>query len=153
MKKLETTSATRASTSRRGGRPRKGSLYWTKSGWRARLTVDVDGVPVQKTFKLETSDRQAARVKLRRLVKHHAGGGAAEADQEASRAETFTEASERIVGESSIRTKKARLDRLKMHAFPAFGPKLVTDITAGDLRDVLKGMAGDGASKETCIKI
>jgi hypothetical protein len=25
------------------GRPRSGSLYWTKSGWRARLTIEVDG--------------------------------------------------------------------------------------------------------------
>ena len=48
----------------KGGRPRKGSLYWTKSGWRARLTIDVDGVAVQKSFNLETHDKQAARVKL-----------------------------------------------------------------------------------------
>ncbi len=41
-------------------RPRKGSLYWTKSGWRARLTIDVDGVAVQESFDPETLDRAAA---------------------------------------------------------------------------------------------
>src|SRR5882724_2631662 len=53
-------------------RNRTGSLYWTKSGWRARLTIDVDGVSVQKSFDLETTDRAAAKAKLRRLLKHTA---------------------------------------------------------------------------------
>ncbi len=52
-----------------GGRPRTGSLYWTKSGARARITVDVDGVAVQKSFDLQTKDRVAAKAKLRRLVR------------------------------------------------------------------------------------
>jgi hypothetical protein len=30
------------------GRPREDSLYWTKSGWRARLTIDVDGVEIRE---------------------------------------------------------------------------------------------------------
>ena len=89
--------------SERQGRPRTGSLYWTKSGWRARVTIDVDGVSVQKSFDLETTDKQVARIKLRRLV------ASLTQPQEqlataAARAETFAEAAERIVAESAIGT-------------------------------------------------
>src|SRR5882724_3696093 len=50
------------------GPARKGSLYWTKSGWRARIRVEIDCVTVQKSYDLETRDRAAAKAKLRRLV-------------------------------------------------------------------------------------
>ncbi|HEX4341331.1 MAG TPA: hypothetical protein VH062_35730 [Polyangiaceae bacterium] len=53
-------------------RKRTGSLYWTKSGRRARLTIDVDGEAIQKSFDLETTDRAAAKAKLRRLLKQSA---------------------------------------------------------------------------------
>lgn len=52
----------------KGGRKRTGSLYWTKSGWRARLTVDVDGEAIQKSFDLETQSKPVARIKLKRLL-------------------------------------------------------------------------------------
>lgn len=55
-------------------RPRKGSLVWAKSGWRARVTVDVDGEAVQKTIKLGTTSRAAARRKLAKLVAELAEG-------------------------------------------------------------------------------
>lgn len=51
------------------GRPKTGSLYETKSGWSARITVQVDGVSVQRSFDLGTTDRAAAKAKLRRLAK------------------------------------------------------------------------------------
>src|SRR5688500_7780469 len=101
------------------GRPRKGSLYWTKSGWRARLTVDVDGVPIQKSFDLETTSKAAAKVKLTRLVNQHAAP--AELATEAKRVETFAEAAERIVGESTAVSKPNRLARLRNHVFDHIG--------------------------------
>jgi integrase len=135
----------------RKGRPRTGSLYWTKSGWRARVTVEVDGVAVQKSFDLETKDRQVARIKLKRLASSNQAP--AELPTEASRVETFREAAARIDSESTIRTKKARRDRLKMHVLDAIGDKPVTEIVAGDVREILTALADAGASKETCIKI
>jgi integrase len=138
----------------RKGPARAGSLYWTKSGWRARIRVEIDGEIVQKSFDLETHDKQVARIKLRRLVQEAAATSAApELAQQARRVETFEEAAERIVGESTIRTKGARRDRLRLHALPAFGSKPVTDVTAGDVRDLLNALADGGASKETCTKI
>src|SRR5690606_21925012 len=62
----------RGMTNPKKGRPRKGSLVYTQSGYRARITVEVDGVPVQKRFDLGTKDRAAAKAKLRALVRKHA---------------------------------------------------------------------------------
>src|SRR6185436_13553995 len=73
--------------------------------------------------------------------------------EEAKRIETFTEAAERIVGESTIRTKKARLDRLRRLTYPAIGAKPVTKIVAGDVREILKGLADDGYSKQQCLHV
>lgn len=136
----------------RGGRPRRGSLYWTKSGWRARLTIEVDGEAVQKSFDLETTDRAVARIKLRRLAKQYASP-VEQLEEDAARVETFEEAAERIVDESTIRTKDARLARLKLHVFPALASKPVTEIVAGDVREVLKELADAGASKQQCIHV
>jgi integrase len=133
------------------GPARKGSLYWTKSGWRARLRVDIDGATVQKSFDLETRDKQAARVKLRRLIRDNPA--VEELKEEAARPETFKEAAKRVVDESGIRTTKARLDRLKLHAYPALGSKFVTEITAGDVRDVLQELANGGASRQQCLHV
>src|SRR5687768_15952169 len=81
-----------------GGRKRRGSLYLAKSGWRARVTVDLDGVSVQKSYDLETQDKSAARIKLRRLVAKLEAGELtpAGAATEAKRVETFAEAAERV---------------------------------------------------------
>ena len=54
------------------GRPRTGSLYETKAGWCARVTVQIDGVNVQKRYVLGTADRAAAKAKLRKLLKEKA---------------------------------------------------------------------------------
>jgi len=134
-----------------GGRPRKGSLYWTKSGWRARLTIDVDGVSLQKSFDLATKDRAVAKVKLRRLAKqHHAP---AKLQTEAARPETFEEAAERIVLASGIKSSHARMQRLKRHVFPALGDKPVIEIVAGDLREILQELAAAGFSKQQCLHV
>ncbi len=94
-------------TSTKRGRPATGSLYWTKSGWRARLTVTVDSEKLQKSFDLETTNKAAARVKLRRLAAEMAP--VEQLRSEAARIETFAEAAERIVGASKIRSKANRL--------------------------------------------
>src|SRR5690606_34645637 len=133
------------------GRPRTGSLYWTKSGWRARLTVEVDGVAVQKSFDLETTDRAVAKIKLRRLAK--ANQPAPSLASEAKQLETFEEAAERIVGESAIRSKGTRLERLRLHVFPRLRGKRVNEITAGDVREILHELADAGAAKQTCLHV
>jgi|GEM_PF-466963 len=140
-----------ADGSRKRGPARSGSLYWTKSGWRARIRIEINGETVQKSFDLETTDKQAARIKLRRLIRRNVAP--AELAAEAVRVETFQDAAERVVEESTIRTKKARLDRLRLRVFPAIGQKPVTAIVAGDVRDILKALADERASKETCLKI
>lgn len=77
----------------KGGRPRKGSLYWTKSGWRARITIEVDGEAVQKSFDLETRDKQVAKAKLKRLAKENRAPE--ELAKEAARPDTFEEVARR----------------------------------------------------------
>jgi hypothetical protein len=52
----------------RRGPKRSGSLYWTKTGWRARIRIQVDGESVRQSVDLETSSKAAARIKLKRLV-------------------------------------------------------------------------------------
>jgi integrase len=136
---------------RKRGPERKGSLYWTKSGWRARLRVDVDGEVIHKSFDLDTHDKQVARIKLRKLVKQNKPP--VELETEAKALETFMEAAERIVNESVIQTKGARLGRLRLHAFPALGSKRVNEITAGDVRELLNDYADKGASKQSCIHL
>jgi integrase len=132
---------------RTSGRKRTGRLYWTKSGWRARLTVEIDGETVRKSFDLQTTDRAVARVKLRRLLAEPMP-----APEAAARAETFREAADRIVGESAIATKQARLDRLRLHVFPALGAKPVTQIVAGDVRAILDGLA-KRFSRQQCLHV
>ncbi len=143
-------------TEKRMGRPRTGSLYWAKSGWRARVTVLVDGVSVQKSFDLETKDKSVARIKMKRLVKaldESEGRAPDELSKEAKRVETFEEAARRIVGESSIRSKERRLDRLEKHVFAAIGGKPVNELVAGDGRDILDGLAARGLSRQLCTHV
>lgn len=135
----------------RKGPARKGSLYWTKSGWRARIRVQIDGESVQRSVNLETTDKQAARIKLRRLVKLNAPVEVVA--QEAAQLETFAEAAERIVSESGIATRQRRLERLRLHVFPALGAKRVNEVTAGDVRDLLAEQAAAGSSKQSCIHL
>jgi hypothetical protein len=52
----------------RTGRPRTGSLYLTKSGWRARITVTADGENAQRSLDLGTHSRIEADIKLSKLL-------------------------------------------------------------------------------------
>ena len=136
-------------TKHSGGRPRTGSLYWTKSGWRARVTIDVDGVAIQKSFNLETTSKPAARIKLRRLLAEPPAG-AARAD-EAARDETVAEAVARIVerqGREGLKTSKERLARLAKYALPELGQLSVKVTRPAHIREVLDA-AGKTLSKQT----
>jgi len=136
---------------KRTGRRRTGSLYWTKSGWRARLTIDVDGVAIQKSFNLETTSKAAARVKLKRLVEQDAPP--AQLNQEASRLETFQEAAKRIVGASDIVSKENREARLRIHVLPTIGCKPVDLITSADVREILAALADMGLSRDLVVHV
>ena len=130
------------------GPKRKGTLYWTKTGWRARLTVDVDGVAIKKSFDLETTNKAVARVKLKRLADKQAPTAA-----DAARSETFREAAERIVRASDIRSKQRRLERLDMYAYPQIGAIPVTELKAADVKDVLNEVAAKGLSRQLCVHV
>jgi len=51
-----------------GGRKRTGQLVWCKSGWRARVTVVVDGERIRRLVDLGTSYKPVARRKLARIL-------------------------------------------------------------------------------------
>jgi integrase len=137
-----------------GGRKRRGSLYWAKSGWRVRLTVDIDGVAVQKSFDLETTDKAVARIKQRRLAKQHAPAAVLAA--EAKRLETVEEASRRVLDRQKaegLRTWKDREHRLEEYVFPEIGPLPVDKVRAADIRGVLEATKDLGKSRQTLIHI
>lgn len=137
--------------SKTAGRKRTGHLYEVKSGWRARITIEKDGVPVQKSVDLETKDKVVARAKLKRLMDQITAGLHPEfISQEAKRVDSFEEAAERIVNASTFITKGRRLERLRRFVYPAFGKKQVTEVVAGDVRDVLNALADKGYSKQQC---
>jgi len=118
------------------GRPRKGALIYRASGYRARITVVVAGEPVQQTFNLGTTNRQAARLKLARLLKSEAPQA-----EQAKRVESFEEAAERIAGASTIASKALRLARLRSFAYPAIGARPVDQVRASDVQETLDALA------------
>jgi integrase len=134
----------------RGGRPRKGSLYWTKSGWRARLTVDVDGVAIQKSVDLGTMSKAVARIKLRRLVASNPEPEVLAL--EAARQETTAEAIRRIVkrqGDEGLKTWPERLRRLERYVVPELGATPVDQVRPGDIRELLEAAGEAGLSKQS----
>lgn len=136
-------------TKHAGGRPRKGSLYYTKSGWRARLTITIDGENVQKTFDLKTHDKSAAKAKLRRLVKENRPPE--ELAREAARKDTFEEVARREVAEwkkTGMTTWHDRERRLEMYVFAEIGPKAPEDIKAADVLEILKAVRDQGKSRQ-----
>lgn len=128
-----------------GGRPRKGparsgSLYWTKSGWRARIRVEVDGEIVQKSFDLETTDKQAARAKMRRLIKLNAPPTPEQAAAPvtvADYAERWLERREAL-GIAAASYERRFLDRVWL---PAIGALPLTKVGKAEIQDVLDDAA------------
>jgi integrase len=128
-----------ATEKRKGGRPRKGSLYWTKSGWRARLTVEIDGVAVQKSFDLETKDQAVAKVKLRRLLKLHVP-----AKEQASAPMTVGEygdpwlARREGLGIAAASYERRFFERIWK---PAIGNRPLVEVTKADIQQVIDDAA------------
>jgi integrase len=127
-------------TIKRNGPARTGSLYWTKSGWRARLRVDVDGVTVQKSYDLETRDKAAARVKLRRLVKLNAPPETEQAAAPitvAEFAETWLTRREAL-GIAAVSYERRYFERVWR---PAIGPLPLRDVTKAHVQEVVDAVA------------
>ena len=135
-------------TTSKKGRPREGSLYWVKSGYRARITYNVDGESVRKAIDLGTKNEQAAKAKLARLLKLPMP-----TEQEAKRYETFQEAAERIVGDSTIASKSLRLGRLRNHVYERIGHKPVNEVTTADVKGVLEVIAANGLSHDVIAHV
>src|SRR5258708_39342272 len=75
-------------------RARKGTLVWRKSGWNALVTLTKDGEAIRKWYALGTTDRQAARKKLTRLVADLAKANGPLDPSEAKRPDTVREFAE-----------------------------------------------------------
>jgi len=143
------------STTTKRGRPATGSLYYAKSGWRARMRVDVDGERVQKSFDLGTHDRAVAKAKMKRLL------AAKDAPSEtlartAKREETFREAALRVVERhrlTGMATWSDRLSRLEMYTFPELGEMVPAEIRARHILALLERVRDLGKARETLFKI
>lgn len=138
-----------ATSKKKRGRPRKGTLIATRTGYKARLTHDVDGVAVRsQRVDLETKSRAAAKVKLSRLEKF-----GVPQKEKAIAFETFEEAAQRVIGRSRIASKDYRMGRLQNHVFPAFGHKPVNEVEPSDIRDVLQTLAEADYSRDFMSKV
>jgi integrase len=133
-------------------RPRTGSKYLTKSGWRARLTIEIDGESVQRTFDLETTDEQVAEIKLKRLVK--STSSPAQLKTEAKRIETLSEAIERVVrdcGKEGLKTWQERMALLNRYTPPRLLAMPVDTIGPKHIVAALKAARDAGLSRQTVV--
>jgi integrase len=141
-------------TTPRKGRPRKGSLEFKGKSWRARLTVTVEGESVRKWFDLGTQSRVIARRKLARLMKEHAAGASAsELSDAATKAETVSEAAERILDSREVRDVENDQIRFRLHIDKLIGSLEVTEVRSSHIRDVLDAAKVAGKSKRTLVHI
>ncbi len=135
----------------RGGRQRTGGLLWKSGQWYGRWTAEVDGETVRVVRALGTTSKPVARRKLGRLL--------AEANpsrEEVERAETFSEAMDRVLDaqeRQGMATVKERRSRLERYAVTVLGPVPVTDIKAQDVREVLEGARDEGLSRQTILNL
>lgn len=122
-------------------RPRTGSLVWRKSGWRARISVIIDGETVQKTYDLGTIDKAVARRKMARLLEETEG------DMPAAE---LAKAPETVDGYASewLTSREARADygKTERQIFRDYwqaeiGPIPLGAVRPADIRRVLKDCA------------
>lgn len=125
---------------RRKGPPRTGSLYWTKSGWRARIRVEIDGETVQKSYDLETKDKAVAKLKLKRLVALNAPPAPEEAKAAVTVAEFADAWLKRREGLNIAAASYERryIDRVWI---PAIGRLPFGAVTKAQIQDVLDAAA------------
>jgi integrase len=131
-------------------RPKTGQLIWRSKGWSARYWKLKDGEEIRVCEPLGTENKQAARAKMIRLL-------TSDADPEPTGPiESFKTSSKRIVDiqrQEGLVSWKDRLQRLENYCYPEFGQKLVTRVTASDIKNgVLRGLA-EGKAKMTLRQI
>ena len=123
---------------RNAGRPRTGSLYWTKSGWRARVWVIIDGVSVRQSHDLGTTNKTAARAKLRALLAS-AGASAAAATclSLADYAQEWLDRREKL----GVGMVGAERKLLEVVWIPALGTRALDLIRTPEIQEVLDSAA------------
>jgi integrase len=125
------------------GPSRSGSLYWTKSGWRARIRVDIDGVTVQRVFDPKTFDKGVARIKMRREIKRLESGEQPSAETAAAPitvadyAEKWI-ARRKALGIAAVEYEDRFMERVWL---PALGRIALADVTKADVQAVLDDAA------------
>jgi len=140
-----------------GGRPRKGTLEFRGKSWHARLTVTVETVSVRKWFDLGTDNKAVARRKLVRLIKEREANETPleQLAEVAKRAETVTEAAERIFKERVGEVRDVVNDpiRFRKHVAPHIGKLAVTDVGSSHIREVLNAGKDDGKSRKSLVHL
>jgi integrase len=109
----------------------------------------VDGERIRSNVPLETKNKSAANIKLRRLLGNDAPDEVLK--KEAEREETFAEACKRVVeqqGREGMRTWKERLARIERYALPELGKIAPSNINTGMIKKMLAA-AGEVLAKES----
>ena len=122
---------------RRGQKKRTGGLFQRNGQWYGRFTTDVEGEAIRVVRALGTDNRQVARAKLARLLKSDLPV------EHASKGETFEDAARRFNDAQQVAGSKGwkkELARLATHIFPVIGSKLVEDIRARHINDLLENV-------------
>lgn len=137
------------------GRPRKGTLVFTKQGWCARVPTLVDGETIRKWHVLGTDDKLVAKRKLARIVAKTASGASeTELKEEAKRSETFGEAANRVLEVQRANGHKdwqARRQRVEKYALPLLRDLAIDKVRASHVRGVLEAVRDAGKSKQTIV--
>jgi hypothetical protein len=139
-------------TTKKTGRPRKGSLEFRGKTWHARLTVTVDGENIRRWVNLETDNKAVARRKVARIVAQNAAPSVEALVAEAKRAETYAELADRVhkareadgIGDAAGERK-----RELTHILPEIGPREVASIGFEDIEAIFQLMAESGKSAGT----
>jgi len=130
--------------SRKGGRPRKGSLEFRGKTWHARLTITVEGESIRKWFDLGTDNKAVARRKRDRLVAELAVNGAPPTQISGKSPETVDDyakgwiQSRRERGIVSVAYEAVYYARIWS---PAFGRLQLGAVKAAPIRAVLNDVA------------
>lgn len=120
---------------RKPGRPRRATPIKTKSGFSARVWVEVEGEHVRKTVKLGTKSKVVATARAKRVLAGQAPAPLAD------RSRPFAEFAEEIIGASGLEDMKRVLGRLRKHVYPLIGDMPVSEITSVQIGEVLDEMA------------
>jgi integrase len=145
---------------KRGGRPRKGSLEMRSGTWRARITLD-DGS--RRWFNLETSDRNAARRKLRQLTEQQRAGALPEPEKVREPETVDTYATSWLDGRAARGLPSASNERRYYeHVWkPAIGRMLITKVSGGVIQSVINdaaegtlvGLRGEPYSRQSILHL